>query len=109
MKTFLRSFRASLAALAMIVGFGSVSVHAVDKNTINELFQMGKAAYYKGDLEQAHQLLSQVEKMGPRHFETRAMLAQIRLSLKSTGDMSLKKRYEGVMLTKIEFSDLTLQ
>lgn len=112
MSTLFRGIRVCLAAalcVAAVAGMNGLPARAADKETINTLFQMGKAAYYKGELEQALQFLSQVESMDPRHFETRAMLAQIRLNLKSTGDMSLKKRYEGVMLSKIEFSDLTLQ
>ena len=75
---------------------------------LNQVFQMGKAAYYKGDMELAQQLLSQVAARDPRHFETKALLAQIRVSLKTEGS-SLKKRYQGVMLTKVEFADVTLQ
>lgn len=75
---------------------------------LENLFQMGRAAYYKGDLEQAHQLLSMVEAQNPRHQETRILLGDIRLKLKATGN-SLRKKYEGVKLAKIEFSDVTLQ
>ena len=71
------------------------------------LFQMGRAAYYKGDFEQAYELLRQVEARQPNHFETKALLAQIRSQMKP-GVSSLKKTYAGVKLAKVEFSEVTL-
>jgi hypothetical protein len=69
---------------------------------------MGRTAYYKGDLEQAHQLLSMVAQQNPRHQETRILLGDIRAKLNASGS-SLKKKYAGVKLAKIEFADVTLQ
>lgn len=78
------------------------------QNDLNTLFQLGRAAYYKGDLEQARDLLSQVAARQPNHFETKALLAQIQARLKP-GEGSLKSRYAGVKLAKVEFSGVTLQ
>ena len=108
MNTNLRCFVVRLA-LALVVGasIGAASLHAADD--IENLFQMGRAAYYKGDLEQAQQLLTMVAAQNPRHQETRILLGDIRTKLKSTAGSSLKKKYEGVKLAKIEFTDVTLQ
>jgi len=97
----------AVLAMTAFVGMGELKVRAAGED-INALFQMGKAAYYKGDLETAQQILSQVAAREPRHFETRALLAQIRTQLKPNGS-SLKRTYEGVTLAKIEFADVTLQ
>jgi hypothetical protein len=95
-------------ALALVAGasLGAAPLRAADD--IENLFKMGRAAYYKGDLEQAHQLLSMVEAQNPRHQETRILLADVRMKLRATGT-SLKKKYQGVMISKIEFADVTLQ
>jgi hypothetical protein len=69
---------------------------------------MGRTAYYKGDLEQAHQLLSMVEQQAPRHQETRILLGQIRAKLRAVGT-SLKKKHEIVKLGKIEFTEVTFE
>jgi len=104
MKPFLQSIGVRLAfILAMGAGLGVAN----DSADIESLFQMGRAAYYKGDYEQAHQLLSMVEQQAPKHQETRILLGDIRLKLKATGS-SLKKKYESVQLTKIEFNEVTL-
>lgn len=105
MKTLIRRVGVCLAAVSMMaVSAGS----AVAADDINQIFQMGRAAYYKGDMETAYQLLTQVEARNPRHFETKALLAQIRAS-KKPGLASVRKSYEGVVLPKIEFADVTLE
>ena len=96
-----------LGILALVVAVLFSSLPADGADDVAALFQLGKAAYYRGELELANQLLAQVAARDPRHFETRALLAQIRTSLKSTGDMSLKKRYEGVNLNKVELTEVT--
>lgn len=90
-----------LAAMAAFYG----PLQAEDD--INQVFQMGRAAYYKGDLKTAYQLLTQVESRNPRHFETKALLAQIRAQNKS-GPNSVKGSYEAVTLAKIEFTEVSL-
>lgn len=110
MTTSLRGFRVCLAGvlgMAAVTGMSHLTVRAAGDD-INALFQMGKAAYYKGDLETAQQLLSQVAARNPQHFETKALLAQIRTQKKPDGS-SLRKQYESVTLAKVEFADVTLQ
>jgi hypothetical protein len=105
MKPYLHRIGVRLAFI-LVMGAGSGVVRAADD--IENLFQMGRAAYYKGDLEQAHQLLSMVEQQAPKHQETRILLMDVRTKLKATGS-SLKKKYEGVKITKIEFADVTVE
>jgi hypothetical protein len=93
-------------AIILVMTAGSGVAQAADD--IENLFQMGRTAYYKGDLEQAHQLLSMVEQQAPRHQETRILLGQIRTKLRTFGT-SLKKKYEGVKLGKIEFTEVTFE
>lgn len=108
MKTNLHCFVVRLA-LALVAGasMGVAPLRAADD--IENLFKMGREAYYKGDLEQAQQLLTMVAAQNPRHQETRILLGDIRTKLRTTAGSSLKKKYEGVKLAKIEFTDVTLQ
>jgi len=93
--------------LAVIIVVAACAGSAFAADDINQIFQMGRAAYYKGDMETAYQLLTQVEARNPKHFETKALLAQIRSQMKP-GTGSLKRSYESVILPKIEFTDVTL-
>jgi hypothetical protein len=108
MKTNLHCLVVRLA-LALVAGasIGVAPLRAADD--IENLFKMGREAYYKGDLEQAQQLLTMVAAQNPRHQETRILLGDIRTKLRTTAGSSLKKKYEGVKLAKIEFTDVTLQ
>lgn len=81
---------------------------ALAADDVNQIFQMGRAAYYKGDMETAYQLLKQVEARNPKHFETKALLAQIRSQMKPATE-SLKRTYESVILPKVEFSEVTVE
>ncbi|WP_133793822.1 hypothetical protein [Prosthecobacter fusiformis] len=94
--------------LAVIAVMTLCSGAVVASDDVNQIFQMGRAAYYKGDMETAYQLLTQVEARNPKHFETRALLAQIRTH-RQPGNASVKASYQSVVLTKIEFSDVTLE
>jgi hypothetical protein len=78
---------------------------ATTADDLENLFQMGRTAYYRGDLEQAQQLLFMVAQQNPRHQETRILLGDIRAKLKASSGSSLKKRYEGVKIAKIEFAE----
>jgi len=104
MKALLHHVGVRLAVIMTMVACVSPVKGADD---INQIFQMGRAAYYQGDMETAYQLLTAVEARNPNHFETKALLAQIRTRMKPTG--SLKKNYEAVIIPKIEFSEVTLQ
>jgi hypothetical protein len=93
--------------LALVSMMAACSVTAVAAEDVNQMFQMGRAAYYKGDIELAYQLLTQVEASNPRHFETKALLAQIRAQ-KKAGGTTVRKTYEALVLPKIEFTEVTL-
>jgi hypothetical protein len=105
MKALLHRVGVRLAVVTMMAACSGAAFAADD---VNQIFQMGRAAYYKGDVETAYQLLVQVEQRNPKHFETKALLAQIRAQ-KKPGAVSVKKTYEGVLLTKIEFTEVTLE
>lgn len=109
-KTFsFRGLKVCLAGIFAMAAFGLGHIPARGAGEdINALFQMGKAAYYKGDLEIAQQLLSQVAARDPKHFETKALLAQISTQMKPNTS-SLKRQYQSVTLPKVEFADVTLQ
>ncbi len=108
MKTNLHCFVVRLAlALAVGASIGAAPLRAADN--LENLFQMGRDAYYKGDLEQARQLLTMVQAQAPRHQESRILLGQINAKLKMSAGSSLKMKYQGVKLAKVELSDVTLQ
>jgi hypothetical protein len=102
----LRTLFTALPLLALLF-LGAGPARAADDD-INTLFQMGRAAFYRGDLELARDLLKQVQAKNPQHFETRALLAQIQVSLNSTNQSSLKKTYESVILPKVDFEEVTV-
>lgn len=81
-------------------------VGAADVKDLNTVFQQGRAAFYRGDMETAKALLLQVAAVNPNHFETKALLAQINTYAKT--DTSLKKTYGGVTIPKIDFNEVTL-
>ena len=97
----------SRAALVSMAAFLlAASLQGADVKDLNTVFQQGRAAFYKGDLETAKTLLMQVAAVSPNHFETKALLAQINTYAKT--DTSLKKTYGGVTIPKVEFSEVTL-
>jgi hypothetical protein len=98
-----------LLTLALAAATSVVTPPAVQaSDELTALFQQGRSAYYKGDLETAKALLSQVIARNPRHFETCALLAQINASLAANAGSSLKKKYSSVIIPKLEFADVSL-
>jgi hypothetical protein len=93
--------------LALLLWTAAPSLPAAD-TTLNQIYEEGKAAYYGGDLELATYLLRQVEAADPRHTQTKALLAQIKLAMPADG-VSLKKKYSGVMLKEINIAEATLE
>lgn len=98
--------RALLLGLILCSAFTAASRAADDKD-IQTLFQMGRTAYYQGNIEQAKKLLNQVLLMNPRHFETRAILANINATM-TPGQASLKTTYNGVIIPKFEVNSVSL-
>ena len=99
-----------VCALMLGLMFGTVlpsASRAADDKEIQTLFQMGRTAYYQGNVEQAKKLLTQVLQMNPRHFETRAMLANINATM-GPGQASLKTTYNGVVIPKFEVNEVSL-
>jgi len=108
MKANLRCFVVRLA-LVLVTGasIGAAPLRAADD--LENLYQMGRAAYYKGDLEQAQQLLSMVQAQAPKHQGSRILLAEIKSKLRVSAGTSLKMKYQAVKIAKIDFTDVTLQ
>ncbi len=108
MKANLHCFVVRLA-LVLVTGasIGAAPLRAAEN--LENLFQMGRDAYYKGDLEQARQLLTMVQAQQPRHQESRILLGQVNAKLKMSAGSSLKLKYSGVKLSKVELTDVTLQ
>lgn len=84
----------------------TAAISAADSE-IQTLFNQGREAYYKGQIEQARQLLSQVLTLNPKHFETRAILASINANDKPD-DASLRKQYASVIIPKFDVAEATL-
>ena len=74
---------------------------------LNAVFQAGRQAYFRGDLDTAEKLLTRVAAANPNHFQTNAMLAQIKVA-KQDNTPTLRKTYEKVIVPRIEFTDVTL-
>lgn len=102
MKTSLIGSKVSTAV--MLLTTASFTVKAED---LNAVYQQGRAAYYKGDLDTAYRLLSKVAAANPKHAETANMLAYIRANYQPKDD-SLKTQYASVTLPKVEMADVTL-
>ena len=90
---------------ALLLGIWALAA-PLGANEMQEIFEMGKALFNQGKYSEAKPLLEQVAAANPRHAETQAMLARIRL-LGQQGP-SLQQRLATVRLEKVEFSDLTV-
>lgn len=104
-------YRLSLRIVTLAISMGAlvlVGPAAGREKDIGGLFQQGRAAYYQGNLELARDLLNQVISMKPDHFETKALLAQIKTAMEKSGGSSLKKRYSSVVIPKLELAEVNL-
>ena len=108
MKTTLIGSRVSTAVMivttALCISVSGIPAQAED---LNAMYQQGRAAYYKGDLDTAYRLLSKVAAANPQHADTKNMLAYIRANYQPK-DESLKNQYASVTLPKVELNDVTL-
>lgn len=93
-----------LLTTAFFISTSGVPAQAED---LNAVYQQGRAAYYRGDLETAYRLLSKVAAANPKHADTNNMLAYIRANYQPK-DQSLKNQYAAVILPKVEMNDVTL-
>lgn len=105
MKANLTGSRARKLCLTFACAFLAIAAPAAED--INTVFQQGRTAYYSGNIELARTLLNQVLLANPKHFETRALLAQINTHYKK-GDDSLQKQYSAVTIPKFQVSEVTL-
>ena len=108
MKTSLIGSKVSMAVALLTTAFYLSSAgFSAKAEDLNAVFQQGRAAYYKGDMDTAYQLLSRVAAANPKHTETANMLAYIRAHHQPK-DESLKNQYASVTLPKVEMADVTL-
>lgn len=107
MKTSLNGSRVSTAVVLLTAALFMSAAGLSRGEDLNAVFQQGRAAYYKGDLDTAYKLLSRVAAANPRHAETANMLAYIRANHQPK-DESLKAQYSSVTLPKVEMADVTL-
>jgi hypothetical protein len=108
MKTSLIGARVSTAVVLAATAFWmSASSFVAKAEDLNVVYQQGRAAYYRGDMETAYRLLSKVAAANPKHTETANMLAYIRANYQPKDD-SLKTQYAAVTLPKVEMADVTL-
>lgn len=108
MKTSLIGSRVSTAVVLLTTAlFISAAGFSAKAEDLNAVFEQGRAAYYKGDLETAQRLLSRVAAANPKHAQTASMLAYIRANYQPK-DTSLKTQYSAVILPKVAMDDVTL-
>ena len=108
MKTTLIGAKVSTAVVLVTTAFFMSAAGLVVKaEDLNAVFQQGRAAYYRGDMDAAYKLLSRVAAANPKHAETANMLAYIRAN-HQPADNTLKTQYSAVMLPKVEMADVTL-
>ena len=108
MKTSLIGSKVATAvALLTTAFFMSAAGFSAKAEDLNAVYQQGRAAYYKGDLDTAYRLLSRVAAANPKHAETANMLAYIRANYQPK-DESLKNQYASVTLPKVDMADVTL-
>ncbi len=73
---------------------------------LTQVFQQGRALFFQGKFREAKPLLEQVAAANPRHTETQAMLARIRLQEKK--GPTLADKLGTVVLPRVEFADVTV-
>jgi hypothetical protein len=106
MKTLTIGVKISVSAVALAAAFFLIAA-PVQAEDLNAVYQQGRAAYYRGDMDTAYKLLSRVAAANPKHTETANMLAYIRAN-HQPADNTLKTQYAAVMLPKVEMADVTL-
>jgi len=99
----MKRFHALVAVLAM-----SAPLFAQQGESIQALYDEGRALYNAGHFEQAREKLSIVAARNPSHVPTRAMLAQIQQQLGAAPAVTMKNSYEKVIIPKIEMDNVSL-
>ena len=95
-----------IAGGAAVMLGGLVVPVSVEANEMQVVFQEGKALFFAGKFREAKPLLEQVAAADPRHMETQAMLARIKLQEKQ--GPTLMDKLATVQLETVEFDDVTV-
>lgn len=106
MKTHAIGTKVSASAAAFVAAFFMLAI-PVQAEDLNQVYQQGRAAFYKGDYATAQQLLTRVAAANPKHADTNNMLGYIRAHHKPESN-TLKNQYAAVILPKVELQDVTL-
>ncbi len=75
-------------------------------NEMEAVFQQARTLYYQGRYKEAKPLLMQVVAADPRHTQSQAMLARIKLEEKQ--GPTLADQLAAVTLRKVEFAEVTV-
>lgn len=100
-----------LASAFLFVSVPAGGLAAEQKQTLQQVFESAKEAYYRGDYESAKAGFTRVLQADPRHSYSRAYLAQIMQKTKNpgpTGAAVLEGRMAGVIAPSIDFQEATL-
>jgi hypothetical protein len=97
-----------LLCAVLCVVFGAPSARGQAANgDLQVIYEEGRAAFNAGQFDLAREKLNIVKARNPSHVPTLAMLTQINQKL-GEDNSSLRKSYEGVMIEKVEFTDVEL-
>jgi hypothetical protein len=111
MKTTVHGSMAGLMRIFLLMSatlLTGASTPVTADDDLNQIFEQGRTAFYRGDYETAQRLLTLVQAGDPRHGPTRGLLAQIKLAAPPDGEF-LKKNYSAIVLQKVEMEEVTLQ
>ena len=116
MKTQMQSVRLCMSVKGWIAKGGAVLMFAMmgavlgpvpgSAGELDQVFQQGRALFFQGKFREAKPLLEQVAAANPRHTETQAMLARIRLQEKQ--GPTLADKLGTVVLPTVDFADVTV-
>lgn len=88
----------------LLGGFGAPG--SLEGNEMQVVFQQGRELFFQGKFREAKPLLEQVAAADPRHGETQAMLARIKLQEKK--GPTLMDQLAMVRLETVDFADVTV-
>ncbi len=99
----------SLAAALLAIAPASVLAQG-GAVSIGRLYQEGRTAFHRGDLETAKTKLAQVMAINPNLGQTRALLAQIEvLEAAQGGNPAMERKMGAILIDSIDLSEVTLQ
>lgn len=101
---FANPFRSQTKPLLVLTLSALIATAAA--NDMEAIFQQARQLYYQGRYKEAKPLLEQVVAADPRHTQSQAMLARIKMEEKQ--GPTLADQLAGIVIPKIEFSEVTV-